>query len=138
MYKIVIASLLSSSIFFSSSSMAEVGGATEIVAVEHLAPIVIEGSTAEVLAPEVSKEIGRHLTYPRVALLRKMQGVATVTLVLDQHKVIDSKVAASTGFNVLDDQAIKASYKMDPSKIFPAEYVGREIEISVPVSFFIR
>lgn len=132
------ATLLSLSLLMSGHVLAQEVGAEAAVSAYHLEPIVIEGSTAEVLAPEVSKEIGRHLVYPRTALLRRIQGVATVSLVLDQTRVINAGLKDSTGHAVLDEQALKASMKIDPARIFPTEYVGRAIEIVVPVAFVIR
>lgn len=97
--------------------------------------VTITGSVAEALAPDISAEIYRHAIYPGIALIRKWEGTVMVHITMDNKEVISSTVHSSSGNTYLDESAIKASMRMDVKRIFPAEYVGRSIEIIVPVSY---
>ncbi len=70
--------------------------------------MVVEPAALEAYRQSVSKEVMRHMRYPRVAVLRKWQGKTVVEMKLSADgEVIQVVVAESSGKDVLDDAALK-------------------------------
>jgi protein TonB len=70
--------------------------------------LVVEPEVLEAYRQSVSKEVMRHMRYPRVAVMRKWQGKTVVEMKLSADgEVIQVVVAVSSGKDVLDDAAVK-------------------------------
>lgn len=70
--------------------------------------LVVEPAALEAYRQSVSKEVMRHMRYPRVAVMRKWQGKTVVEMKLSADgEVIQVVVAESSGKDVLDDAALK-------------------------------
>lgn len=124
--------LLSTPAFSSEDGIAQNPSYENLVRIE---PVLITGSIAEALIPEISAELYRHLVYPRAELARRRQGQAMVLITMNKMGVTDVQVTESSGSRLMDRNAYNAAAAMDVNRIFPADYINRSIQIYVPVSF---
>lgn len=77
--------------------------------------------------------------YPREAVMRRQQGVPYIRFVMDREgKVLSSRIERSSGFRPLDDEAVSLPKRAQPLPKPPAEVKGDNIELVVPVEFFMR
>jgi protein TonB len=75
----------------------------------------VEPSVLEAYRQEVSREVMRHMSYPRIAIRRKWQGKAVVEMKLsDDGAVTQLVVVESSGKDVLDDAAVSMVRKSLP------------------------
>ncbi len=73
--------------------------------------------------------------YPRAARMRGMQGVVQLKVLVDEHgRAIDISLAQSSGFNVLDNEAIRT---VEQWRFMPATENGIAVagEVLVPIRF---
>ncbi len=81
----------------------------------------------------------RHMRYPREAWLAGIQGTTVLRFSIDRDgKVIASSLEQSSGHNVLDREAVQMVRRADPFPAIPYEIVGNELELRVPIVFFIK
>lgn len=84
----------------------------------------------------LQREIAKHKQYPRVAQMRGWQGETLVEITIDGGgSVLSSKIHASSGHDVLDNQALEMVKKASPFPAPPSVLQGRTFTILVPVSF---
>jgi periplasmic protein TonB len=84
----------------------------------------------------LAREIAKHKLYPRVAQMRGWQGEAIVDLKLDgSGNVLSSTIETSSGFEVLDKQALEMVKKASPFPKPPDILSLNTFNILVPVSF---
>ncbi len=84
----------------------------------------------------LSREFARHKQYPRIAQMRGWQGITRIELRIDASgNVTSSSIAESSGFEVLDKQALEMVRKASPLPLPPEALRGRDFTIVVPVSF---
>lgn len=77
--------------------------------------------------------------YPREASSRRQQGVPYIRFLMDRDgKVLSSRLERSSGFAVLDDEAVSLPRRAAPLPKPPDDVVGNTIELVVPVEFFMR
>lgn len=77
--------------------------------------------------------------YPRMAMLRRRQGVPYIRFVIDRDgKVLASRIERSSSFVELDREAIALPRRASPLPKPPDDKPGQTIELVVPVEFFIR
>jgi protein TonB len=56
----------------------------------------------------ISREVAKNKQYPKVAQMRGWQGEAIIQILVDANgKVLESRIHTSSGFDILDKQAIK-------------------------------
>lgn len=85
---------------------------------------------------QLSREFAKYKQYPRIAQMRGWQGVVKVELKIDGSGAIQSlTIATSSGFEVLDKQALEMVRKATPLPQPPETLRGREFNIIVPVAF---
>jgi protein TonB len=85
---------------------------------------------------QLAREIAKHKQYPRIAQMRGWQGEVVVDLRLDGNgKVLSSKIHTTSGFDVLDKQALEMVKKASPFPAPPDALRGSLFNILVPVSF---
>lgn len=84
----------------------------------------------------LSREFAKHKQYPRIAQLRGWQGTVRLELKIDASgTVTSSTVAESSGFEILDKQALEMVRKASPLPQPPEALRGQEFTLIVPVSF---
>jgi protein TonB len=97
--------------------------------------LVVAPEVLEAYRQSVSKEVMRHMSYPRVAVMRKWQGKTVVEMKLSADgEVIQVVVAKSSGKGVLDDAAVKM---VQDSLPLPKPPLGVRT-VTVPVEFRLR
>lgn len=84
----------------------------------------------------LAREFAKHKQYPRIAQMRGWQGTAKVELHLDASgNMTSSAISESSGFEVLDKQALEMVRKATPLPQPPDALRGREFTIIVPITF---
>ncbi len=84
----------------------------------------------------VSSAVAKKKSYPRLALMRRWQGTAELKLQIAADGNIKSlNVARSSGFDVLDEQAMKMVKESVPLPNLPDALRGREFVVDIPVAF---
>ena len=83
----------------------------------------------------LSREIAKHINYPGIAKMRGWQGVVEIDFQLDGNgKILSQKIHTSSGFPVLDNQALemvkKSNFPMPPEVLKSSAF-----NVTVPVSF---
>lgn len=80
--------------------------------------------------------ISKHKKYPKIAQMRGWQGEVIVELQLDGNgKIKSKKIAQSSGYEVLDKQALEMVEKALPFPIPPETLRSSNFTITVPVPF---
>jgi periplasmic protein TonB len=84
----------------------------------------------------VSSAVAKKKIYPRMAMLRRWQGTAELKLQIAADGNLKAlSVVHSSGFEVLDDQAMKMVKDAMPLPNLPDALRGREFAIDIPVAF---
>jgi protein TonB len=84
----------------------------------------------------LGREFAKHRQYPRIAQMRGWQGTVRVQLELDANgSITSSTVSESSGFEVLDNQALEMVKKASPLPPPPEVLRNRAFSIMVPVTF---
>lgn len=87
-------------------------------------------------AERLARAIAQHKKYPRVAQMRAWQGEVLVDLKLDnQGNVLASGIERSSGYEVLDKQALEMVARAAPFPAPPDILKSSVFNIQVPVSF---
>lgn len=80
--------------------------------------------------------ISKHKKYPKIAQMRNWQGEAIVELELDgSGKLKSKKITQSSGYDLLDKQALEMVEKALPFPAPPEALRGTDFTITVPVPF---
>ena len=80
--------------------------------------------------------VDRHKRYPRIALIRQWQG--TVILKLDigaDGRLRDYRLARSSNYEALDQQALEMLREAMPLPAMPAQLAGIGLSVDIPVTF---
>lgn len=87
-------------------------------------------------ARALGEAIQKHLKYPRLAEMRRMQGKVLVWVKQDENgNVVQSRIEKSSGFEVLDRQALETVKKASPLPLPPALLRNDTFALTVPVIF---
>jgi protein TonB len=83
----------------------------------------------------LSREIAKHINYPGIAKMSGWQGVVEIDFQLDGNgKILSQKIRTSSGFEVLDKQALEMVKKSNfPTP--PEVLKSSAFNVTVPVSF---
>ncbi len=84
----------------------------------------------------ISQKVDSYISYPDEALENGWEGIARVNFTIDQDgQIKDIYIAESSGYPLLDAQAMFAIQDASPYP-FPEDYTeGQEIEVTIPVSY---
>lgn len=105
------------------------------------APVVIakaapDSSLLDSYGKQLSSLIARYQRYPRIAQLRGWQGTAQVQLFVSaEGRMVNTVILRSSGFEVLDDQALEMVQQAAPLPQPPEALRGREFTVMVPIVF---
>ncbi|CAI2717673.1 energy transducer TonB [Nitrospina watsonii] len=87
----------------------------------------------------IQRRIASHQVYPDVARQRGMGGRTVVAFKLARDgNLVHVSVAQSSGFDVLDNAAMKAIHDGSPYEAIPARLGDASLSFKLPVSFFIE
>lgn len=95
--------------------------------------------TSTAYAARVRAWLEAHKTYPKAARMRKQQGTAQVTFVLDRAgHVLDCRLTGPTGHALLDAEVRAMVARADPFPAPPHTLKGDRIEMDAPVEFSLK
>lgn len=81
----------------------------------------------------------RHKEYPRRARLRRQQGTVLLYFMVNrQGQVLDYRIKQSSGYSVLDDEVQRMIVRAQPLPPMPESMQQEQLELVVPVQFFLR
>ena len=87
----------------------------------------------------VRAQLERNKVYPRSAQQRRQQGRAMVRIAIDRAgHVIKYQLEGSSGHELLDREVMAMIQRASPLPPIPAGIDGEQMEIIVPVEFFLR
>ncbi|HET6756090.1 MAG TPA: TonB family protein [Burkholderiales bacterium] len=105
-------------------------------------PKVIEPPPAEVIdgyGETLSRLIARYQRYPRIAQMRGWEGSVQVAIDIGaQGRIAGMKVRQSSGFEVLDKQALEMVKQAIPFPPAPQSLRGKEFVVNVPIIFRLK
>ncbi len=88
---------------------------------------------------QVSALIERNKRYPAAAQSRRQQGVVQLSFSLDRKgQVLSTRVATSSGFALLDEEAMALVRRAQPFPPPPPELAGTHVDLIVPIRFNLR
>ncbi|WP_349598806.1 energy transducer TonB [Azospirillum argentinense] len=81
----------------------------------------------------------RYKRYPRIAQMRRQQGVPQVHITLDrQGRVLAVRLHKGSGFEALDEETIALVERASPLPAPPPDVAQDRMELVVPVQYFLR
>jgi len=84
----------------------------------------------------VQGRILEKLSYPPLARGSGFQGIVTLGLRLSyKGDVLESKIQSSSGYKILDDNALKTARKVSPYPPFPPTITERELWVNIPIAY---
>lgn len=84
-------------------------------------------------------QLERYKRYPAAARSRRQEGVATVRFVINRKgEVLSVRLERGSGASSLDDEAVALPERAQPLPPPPPEVTGEQIELVVPIQFFLR
>jgi len=83
----------------------------------------------------LAREFAKHRQYPRIAVIRGWQGEVRIKLDISNGSITSSTVTKSSGFEVLDNQALESAKKASIFPPLPDTLRNRSFAITVPVMF---
>jgi len=90
----------------------------------------------ELFTNNLAFHISKFKKYPRIAMRRNWQGMVLVRMVmLDNGNIQSLSIEKSSGYDVLDNEAMKMIERSKPLPKPPDILAGDEVNIYVPVSF---
>ncbi|MDZ7752786.1 MAG: energy transducer TonB [Gammaproteobacteria bacterium] len=81
----------------------------------------------------------RHKEYPRRAQRRRQEGTALLYFVMDREgHVLNYRIEESSGFGLLDREVERMIERAQPLPRMPEDMQQAQLELKVPVQFFLR
>ncbi|MDR3419864.1 MAG: energy transducer TonB [Xanthobacteraceae bacterium] len=85
------------------------------------------------------RQLQRYKRYPPAALTRSEQGIVLLSFSLDRGgHVLAHRIAKSSGYAELDDEAMKMIVRAEPLPPFPASMPQTRLELTVPIRFSLQ
>ncbi len=82
------------------------------------------------------RRIMEKLIYPPSAKGSGFQGIATLSLRLSyKGDLLESKIQSSSGYKILDDNALKTARRVSPYPPFPPAITERELWVNIPIAY---
>jgi TonB family protein len=87
----------------------------------------------------IQVKIGKAKKYPRLAKKRKQQGKTLLSFKLNRDgKVLDLKIESSSGYEILDQAALKAIKEGEPYPNIPETLNKKYAYLKIPISFVLK
>ncbi|CAM4401951.1 energy transducer TonB [Pseudoalteromonas ostreae] len=98
-----------------------------------------QSTAKQVWQSAIQIHLERKKRYPRMAKLRRQQGVPWVSFTIDRAgNVLDVTLFKASGIAALDNEVIELVRRAEPLPVPPEEVTGNPIKMAVPVAFFIH
>jgi TonB family protein len=95
--------------------------------------------SASVWETSVIGHVQRYKRYPSEALARKEEGVVLLSFSLDRNgHVLARRIARSSGYADLDEEAMDMIVRADPLPAFPATMPQATLNLTVPIRFSVH
>ena len=96
------------------------------------------GATADYFS-HLRTWLERHKRYPRRAQLRRQEGTVMLRFVMNpQGRVLSYRIERSSGHRLLDEEVREMIKRASPLPAMPEDMQQAQLELVVPVSFFLR
>lgn len=83
--------------------------------------------------------VRKHQSYPREAREREQQGAAVVEFTIDRSgKLVEGRIRSSSGFAMLDEEALATIQRSDPFPFPPDDATGELLKFSLKIEFRIK
>ncbi len=93
-------------------------------------------NTITAYAQDVQKRISRAITFPPQARDRGWEGVVTLSLdILSDGSLVDVAVEESSGYSILDTDAVNTAQLTSPYNPFPGNVDLEEIRLTLPIIY---
>ncbi|MBK3775488.1 TonB family protein, partial [Azospirillum brasilense] len=103
------------------------------------APVVRNSNALPTWHGAVLGHLERYKRYPRIAQMRRQQGVPQVHITLDrQGRVLAVRLHKGSGFEALDEETIALVERASPLPAPPPDVAQDRMELVVPVQYFLR
>ena len=118
--------------------------ASDVVAALPTAPTqgqmrVTDSKAIATWRTQIVSLIERNKRYPPAAQSRRQQGVAQVVFTLDRNgRVLDSRIAKSSGVPALDEEAAAVVRRAQPFPVMPRDLPGESVDLSLPLRFTLK
>lgn len=107
-----------------------------VVPPEPVKPQPVDDEVIEGYEQTLTGVIGKQQRYPGVARMRNWQGIAVVLIKFAPGgSVRDVSIAQSSGFDILDEEALEMVKRARPLPQPPANLGSREFSVRVPIRF---
>jgi len=98
----------------------------------------LPGSTEDYAATLLAW-LEQYKEYPRRARMRRQQGTVLLYFMVDRHgAVLDYRLHESSGYPALDDEVLAMIERAQPLPAMPEDMAREQLELVVPVQFFLR
>jgi len=88
---------------------------------------------------EIRREFEEHMSYPKEARTRRLQGVAVVRLIINEDgSLMDIEIVESSGHPVIDNAALQTVRRASPLPRIPESMRVGRLELVLPISFSLR
>lgn len=88
---------------------------------------------------QLAAHLARHKQYPSSARRKREEGVVTLSFTLARDgRVLDYRIARSSGFRRLDDAVVEMLNKAVPLPPFPQEISQQQLSIRLPFAFSLK
>ncbi len=102
----------------------------------HQVPATPDAAALAGYGRTLAAAVDRHKRYPRIALLRQWQGTVLLQLNIGADgRVQEHRLAHSSGYQALDQQALEMLREAMPLPMAPAQLAGVDLSIDIPVIF---
>ncbi|WP_345772382.1 energy transducer TonB [Azospirillum baldaniorum] len=120
-------------------AMEEAPAAPPASAPAQAAPVVRNSNALPTWHGAVLGHLERYKRYPRIAQMRRQQGVPQVHITLDrQGRVLAVRLHKGSGFEALDEETIALVERASPLPAPPPDVAQDRMELVVPVQYFLR
>ncbi|UKJ77013.1 energy transducer TonB [Azospirillum brasilense] len=103
------------------------------------APVMRNSNALPTWHGAVLGHLERYKRYPRIAQMRRQQGVPQVHITLDrQGRVLAVRLHKGSGFEALDEETIALVERASPLPAPPPDVAQDRMELVVPVQYFLR
>jgi protein TonB len=103
------------------------------------APVLSTSVNVPKWMSKISAILERNKRYPQAARVQRAQGVVVLAFSIDRGgHVLKSAVKNSSGYPVLDEEALQLLQRAQPFPPAPAEVPGANISLNVPIRFDVR
>jgi protein TonB len=87
----------------------------------------------------IQRRLERSKKYPPLAQSRKVEGIVYVTFTINKDgRVVSSTIARSSGFSILDDEALGLLRRVNPLPSIPDEVQATVVTLTAPLQFKMR